>query len=78
MQNLLDFVKSFFIHIFLVAFFMLNSNFFSDWNYHERFLRFLNCTEPHNRFFGKNSVNILKKYLELLGEECIINLFLKK
>ena len=32
---------------------MLNSNIISDWNYNERFLRFFNCLEPHNRFFKK-------------------------
>ena len=53
MQNLKDFVKKIFLNIFRVFIFIMNSNLFSDWNYDERFLRFFNCTEPHNRFFKK-------------------------
>ena len=43
---------------------MLNSNLFSDWNYYERFLRFFNCTEPHNRYFKKLKKPSLKKKIK--------------
>ena len=43
---------------------MLNSNLFSDLNYYERFAKYFNCTESHNRFllkFQKPSLKKLKK-----------------
>ena len=53
---------------------MMNSNLFSAGNYDERFLRFFNCTEPHNRFFKKFKKPSLKKFKKKL--KIVLNLFL--
>ena len=60
------FCKKFFSKHFSSFFFYAEFNFFSDWNYDERFLRFFYCTEPHNRFFKKfkkPSLKLKKKNL---------------
>ena len=45
---------------------MLNSNHFSDFSYYERFARYFNYTEPHNRFLENLQKSSLKKLKNLV------------